>query len=336
MINIGVVGCGHWGPNHIRIFSALPDSKVVWVADLNDERLKFVKKLYPHISITKNYEDVLKDPGVDAVVIATPVSTHYKIAKDCLEFGKDVLCEKPLTLRVGESKELVGLADRKKKTLMVGHIFLFNVGIQKFKEYIENGTLGKIYYIYSRRVNLGPIRNDVNVVLDLASHDISIFSYLLDNQPIEVTAKGKDFLQDGLQDVAFISLVYPDDILVNTHVSWLDPRKVREMVIVGDKKMVVWNDLNPEDTIRLYERSVNQEPYYEDFGEFQLIPKEGNVIIPKLKLSEPLKNQDSHFIECLEERKEPLSNGALGLQVVKVLEAAQKSLNNDGKTVRLS
>jgi len=334
MIKVGVIGCGHWGPNHIRNFSMFPDSNVIWIADLSEERLRSVKRTYPQISVTTDYRNVLKDHNVDAVVVATPTATHHNIVKDCLDFGKDVLCEKPLTCQVESAKELVNLAEKKEKILMVGHVFLFNVGIRKVKEYIRNGTLGKVYYIHSTRVNLGPIRNDVNVVWDLASHDISIFSYLLDAQPIEIAAKGNSFLQDNLEDVAFISLVYPDDILANVHVSWLDPRKVREIVIVGDKKMVVWNDLDPEDTVRLYERGISQEPYYVDFGEFQLIPKEGDVIIPKLKLSEPLKNQDGHFVDCIKQRKEPLSNGAFGLQVVGVLEAAQKSLNNDGKTVR--
>ncbi|GFP28172.1 Gfo/Idh/MocA family protein [Candidatus Hakubella thermalkaliphila] len=335
VVNVGVIGCGHWGPNHIRIFSTLADSRVTWATDLSSERLEFIKTTYPQLSVSADYKDVLKDSRVHAIVIATSAATHYEIVKDCLESEKDVLCEKPLTCRVEESEELVDLAERKKKILMVGHTFLFNTGIQKLKDYVRDGTLGKVYYVYSRRVNLGPIRNDVNVIWDLASHDISIFHYLFGTLPIEVSAKGESFLQDGLEDVAFISLTYPDSVLANAHVSWLDPRKVREITIVGDKKMVIWDDLNPEDTIRLYERGVAQEPYYKDFGEFQLIPKEGDVTIPKLLLSEPLRNQDKHFIECVKRRVRPLSDGVFGSQVVQVLEAAQKSLRNNGEMVKI-
>lgn len=335
MVRLGVIGCGHWGPNHVRNFSSLPDSQVTWVADLSDERLKCIKDSYPHVSTTKDYKDILKDPKVDAVVVSTPTATHYQIVKDCLGAEKNVLCEKPLTLHKWESEELVELAEKKNKILMVGHVFLFNVGVRKLKEYIDDGSVGKVYYVHSTRVNLGPIRNDVNVIWDLASHDISIFCFILNGFPEKVSANGKSFLRNNIEDVAFISLMFPNKVLANAHVSWLDPRKVREITVVGDKKMMVWNDIALEDTLRIYERSVEPEFYYTDFGEFQLLPKEGNVIVPKLKLSEPLRNQAGHFIDCVKERKKPLSDGEFGWKVVRVLEAAQSSLTKGGKAVNL-
>jgi len=334
-LKIGIIGCGHWGPNHVRNFSSFPDSEVAWVSDLNEERLKFIRDSYPGIRVSKDYRDIIADPLVDAVVISTPTSTHYQIVKDSLAAGKNVLCEKPLTLRSWESEELVRLAEEKRKTLMVGHVFLYNIGVQKLKEYINSGSIGKIYYLHSTRVNLGPIRNDVNAVWDLASHDISIFCYLFDKFPEKVSANGNCFLRDNIEDVAFVSLMFSGGVLANAHVSWLDPRKVREIVVVGDKKMIVWNDMALEDTLRIYEKSVEGEPYYSDFGDFQLLPKEGNVIVPKLKLMEPLKNQSRHFIDCLKEGKRPISDGEFGWKVVRVLEAAQKSLSDGGKVVDL-
>ncbi|MFX1552305.1 MAG: Gfo/Idh/MocA family protein [Promethearchaeota archaeon] len=335
-IRVGVIGCGHWGPNHIRNFSSLPSSEVIMCCDLSDDRLKAMKEVYRSIQVTKNYLDIVENKNIDAVVVATPTSTHYKIVKDCLTYDKDVLCEKPLSIFFHESEELVKLAEVRGRILMVGHVFLFNSGIQWAKEYINNGDMGGIYYLHSQRTNLGPIRNDVNVIWDLASHDISIVSYLLNSYPKIATAKGESFLQDGKEDVAFISLTFPEKILVNIHVSWLDPQKVREITIVGDKKMVVWNDLSNIAPIRVYDKGVIRDAYYENFGEFQLMLRDGDILIPKINLIEPLKNQSNHFLDCIRMRKRPIADGAEGLNVVKVLNAIQESMEMNGQSIHIA
>ncbi|MBI4641837.1 MAG: Gfo/Idh/MocA family oxidoreductase [Candidatus Tectomicrobia bacterium] len=335
MINVGVIGCGHWGPNHLRHFSTLPNSRALMGCDLRPERLKVMKTWYPATRMTTNYLEILKHKKIDAVAIATPASTHSHLVKESLEYDKDVLCEKPLALTIEEGEELVSLARARGRILMVGHTFLFNRGIEKLKDSMKHSDYGTIRYMHAKRTNLGPIRDDVNVVWDLASHDISIFSYLLGTQPAQVTAKGESFLQAGVEDVAFISLTYPGDILVNIHVSWLDPRKVREITIVGDKKMIIWNDIDPIEPIRVYDKGVIHEPYYETFGEFQILARQGNITIPKIDLIEPLKIQSQHFLHCVKTRETPVSDGVTGLQVVKVLTAIQQSMKADGDPQRI-
>lgn len=335
MINIGVIGCGQWGPNHIRTFSRSSDARVLMCADLNPERLKAMRNLFRSIHATQNYREIINHSKIDAVVVATPTNTHYKFVKESLLAGKDVLCEKPLCLDQKEAEELIALAKRKKRILMVGHVFLFNAGIRAIQEYIHKKQCGRIYYMHSERTNLGPFRRDVNAVWDLATHDVSIFNYLLNSKPIEVTARGGRYLQKNLEDVAFISMIYPKNILVNVHVSWLDPKKVRQITVVGDKKMVVWDDLDSIGPVKIYNRQVVQKYYYETFGEFQLLAKEGSTVIPKLDLYEPLIGQASHFLQCIKTRKKPLSDGAFSYEVVETLTAIQKSLARRGIPIRL-
>lgn len=331
MINIGIIGCGHWGPNHIRNFSNLDGVVISSCADQDDNRLAFVRKHYPTIKVTHDYLDILKDKTVNAVVVATPASSHYHIVKQSLEYDKDVLCEKPLTQKVAEAEELVELADRKGKMLMVGHTFLFNVGIRKLKEYIDGGLLGKTHYLNFIRTNLGPIRRDVNVVWDLAAHDVSIASYLLGSQPITVTARGEAYLREKIEDVAFISLTYPPNILANVHISWIHPQKTRIITVVGSKKMMTWDDLNNIEPIKIYDKGVVlQEPYYESYSEFQqILLRDGDIVSPKVDLVEPLKIQSQHFIDCVLQRKKSICDGLFGLNIVRVLEAIQNSMNKD-------
>jgi predicted dehydrogenase len=335
MVNIAVVGCGHWGPNHVRNFSSFPNSRIVACCDKDRKRLGYIKNLYPYIKTEIDYRAVLDNKNIDAIVIATPTATHYRLAKESLLAGKDVLCEKPLALISREAQELISIAKSKKLILMVGHVFLFNSGIQKIREYIEDKLLGKIYYLRSTRTNLGPIRNDVNVVLDLAVHDVSIFSYLLGKQPLMVNATGSKILRKNLEDIAFISLYYPDNILASIHVSWLDPRKVREITVVGNKKMAIWDDLSTTDTVRLYDKGVIREPYYDDFGQFQLLLREGDVNIPKLNLIEPLKTESLHFLQSIEKRRDTICSGKNVLYTIKVMEAIQKSLRKKGEAVKV-
>ena len=338
MISVGVIGCGHWGPNHIRTFSQLSNSEVVMCSDLDRDRLSAIKNLFPQIKATEDYRDILNADDVDAICIATPTASHFQIAKESLEFGKHVLCEKPLTLSVKECAKLGQLSQEKSKVLMVGHVFLFNEGISYLKKYVLSGELGDVYYAHSQRTNLGPFRYDVNALWDLAPHDISIFNYLFDSRPVSVSARGQKCLKTSLEDLAFVTLEYPKDILVNIHVSWLDPRKVRQITIVGDQKMVVWDDLDSMGPVRLYDKHVERtEVFYETYGEFQLLSKEGNVTIPKIGVKEPLKGQNQYFLDCIEKKQHPnISDAKKAEDVVKTLLAISESMNNGGSPVRIS
>ena len=335
MIKIGVIGCGHWGPNYVRNFSSMSGVSVTWASDIDQKRLDYIKQLYPAVKATKDYKKIIENRKIDAVVIATPTATHYQIARECLLHNKHTLVEKPLAIKVKDAEELVKLVEKKRKILMVGHTFEYNPAINKIKEFIKKGRLGKVYYLNSTRTNLGPLRTDVSALWDLAPHDISIFSYVLNSQPFKVTAHGAQYLQRGIEDVAFITLYYPCNIIAGIHVSWLNPRKVREITIVGNKKMLVFDDLSSTSPIRLYDKGVIRKPYpspyYNTFGEFQLIIREGNVTIPRIEMKEPLQLECQHFLACLAQKKQPRSSGKVGLKVVKVLEAAQRSLKNNGR-----
>lgn len=332
MINIGIIGCGHWGPNHVRIFSQAANSRVAMCADLDEERLRAIKSLYPDVKITTQYRHILEDPGIDAVCIASPTNTHFPFSKEALECDKHVLCEKPLALTPEECLLLNELAERRKRILMVGHIFVFNQGIVRLKEYIKTGELGTVQYAHSERTNLGPFRYDVNALWDLAPHDISIFNYLFDSCPINASGRGQKYLTQSLDDVAFASLEYPGKILVNVHVSWLDPKKVRQITIVGDKKMVVWDDLDGLGPIKLYDKHVERTSrFYESYGEFQLLSREGNITIPNVGFHEPLKNQAQYFLDCVTHNKHPdCTDARKGHDVVKTLCAIQRSMDRNG------
>jgi predicted dehydrogenase len=337
MISIGVIGCGHWGPNHIRIFSQLPGSKVIMCADLDEKRLDAMAALYPQLQTTKNYQDILNNPAVDAVVVALPTNFHFKITQEALLAGKHVLCEKPLSLSIQECLTLKNLSESKNKLLMVGHIFVFNQGVVKLREYIKSGELGKIHYAHSERTNLGPFRYDVNALWDLAPHDISIFNYLFDSAPISVSARGHKCLGGKLEDLAFATLDYPNNVMVNVHVSWLDPKKVRQITIVGDKKMVAWDDMDIEGPIKLYDKHVEKtDVYYATYGEFQLLSREGSIMIPKIGINEPLKNQAQYFLDCVANNKPPvIADAQKAYEVVHTLSAISESMNRRGELVTL-
>ncbi|MCS6804442.1 MAG: Gfo/Idh/MocA family oxidoreductase [Acidobacteriota bacterium] len=333
---LGVIGCGHWGPNHIRNFSLLPDAQVVAVADISQERLAAVQRQYPFLTVYEDYHELLARDDIHAVVVSTPTRTHYRITKDALLAGRHVLCEKPLSCRSQEGRELIRLADEKRLLLMVGHVFLFNNGILKLKQLLSSGEVGRLYYVTAKRTNLGPIRQDVNSVYDLASHDISILNFLLDAMPIRVSALGQAFLQNGIEDVAFISMQYPNDIIANIHVSWLDPKKVREITIVGDKKMVTWDDLSLSGPVRIYDNQIVSHPYYHDFGEFQLLTREGNVTIPHVHMEEPLKVQSQYFLSCLRTGRVEVGTAEHSVDVVRVIEAIVESLAAHGRAVDIA
>jgi len=335
VIRIGIIGCGHWGPNHIRVFNQQSDTQVKTCADLDEKRLGAIHANYPAVTITRDYRDILKDPDIDTVCISTPTSTHFSLSREALEAGKNVFCEKPLAMKAEECQQLEVLAAERKKILMVGHVFVFNKGIVKTKEYLQSGELGKIHYAHSERTNLGPFRYDVNALWDLAPHDISIFNYLFDSCPVNVSARGQRCLGNPMEDLAFASLQYPGDIFVNVHVSWLDPRKVRQITLVGEKKMLLWDDLDNVGPVRLYDKYVEKTArFYETYGEFQLLSREGSITIPHVTFEEPLKSQASYFLDCVRHGKNPdRADAKRGADVVRTLCAIQQSMGQGGASV---
>lgn len=306
-------------------------------ADMDEDRLKSIKDTFLNVKTTKDYKDILNNKDIDAVCIATPTVSHYQIAKEALEASKHVLCEKPLSQNIEECDELLALSRQVGKVLMVGHVFLFNNGILWLKQYIDSGELGKVQYAYSTRTNLGPFRYDVNALWDLAPHDISIFNFLFGGVPMNVSGRGHKCLNDNLEDISFANLMYADKIMANIHVSWLDPKKVRQITIVGDKKMVVWDDLDSNGPIKIYDKHVEKtKKYYETFGEFQLLSKEGSIMIPKVDASEPLKLEDQFFLDCIEGKESADKVDAQrAADVVKVLCAVQESMDNNGTCINL-
>ena len=275
---------------------------------------------------------ITRAPDVDAVVVATPVQSHFALVKEALEAGKDVLCEKPLAATVDECRALCNLAVAHQRLLMVGHVFLYNPSVQHLKIDLDRGELGRIYYMDATRTNHGPVRRDVGAIRDLASHDISIFNFLLGAPPSEVSAAGGFFLQEGIEDIGFLTLTYPKGVVCHVHTSWLNPRKVRQLTIVGDHKMAVWDDMNNLEPIRYYDKGVTAD-HYASFGEFHLILRDGAILSPKVRLYEPLLKQDQEFIDCLRSRRPPTASAEFGLEVVRVLEAAMESVRHHGRSV---
>jgi predicted dehydrogenase len=336
MLGIGVIGCGHWGPNHIRNLGSLPGVSVLMAADLDPRRRSAIERLFPDVKTTANHKDLFADPRITAIVVATPSASHHALVKEALEAGRDVLCEKPLATSTADAADLAQIAKKHDRVLMVGHTFLFNPGILKLKSLIDEDVAGKVYYMHAVRTNLGPIRSDVNVVQDLASHDISIFNFLRGSLPVSVSARGGRFLQSGIDDVAFLTLTYPGNVLGSVMVSWLSPHKVRQLTVVGDRKMIVWDDLGRLGPLMVFDKSVARDPGYMDFGEFHLRAREGDISIPRVNLAEPLKLEAEHFVTCLRERSRPRTPADQGVEVARVLDAVQKSMEQNGAPVEVS
>jgi predicted dehydrogenase len=364
-LKVGIIGYGYWGPNLTRNFAELPESEIIVIADMKDEQLKRAHAKYPQVILTKDYQDLFS-LNLDAVVVSTPPATHYSIAKDCLEHGLNVLVEKPLTLNSQQAEQLVELAEAKGLVLMVGHTFEYNSAVHTLKSYIDSGELGEIYYIDAARLNLGLFQRDSNVLWDLAPHDISILLFLLGQNPVSVSAHGMSCVFDKTYDVAYMNLVFPNNISAYIHVSWLDPCKVRRITVVGSKKMVVLNDVENEQKIKIYDKGVDAPDYTNGFGEFQCNYRSGDIIIPKIRFTEPLRQECQVFIErcqvrdrevslalstgtgmipeglqpqqnclvdthcrvCFGDHGGSYSCGRDGLRVIKILEAAQHSMTN--------
>ena len=334
MIRVGAIGCGYWGINYVRVFGELANCTITRVCDTRSERLDYVKQRYPLINTHITVHDLLRDDRLDAVVVSVPATAHYELVRQCLIAGKHVLCEKPLTTTVKEASELVDLARDRDRILMVGHTFLYNNGVRKLKEIVRGATFGDVYYLHATRTNLGPIRPDVNAVWDLAAHDVAIFGYLLDSQPVRVSAVGSRLLGSAHEDVSFITLTYPTGVIANIHVSWADPNKVREVVVVGSNQRVVFDDLNSAERLRIFEKGVAPEKKEADtFGEYRLLVRDGDIISPRIEPNEPLKSLAQHFLECISEGSTPLSDGNNGRDVVRVLRAIDASLRACGRPV---
>ncbi len=332
---LAVVGLGYWGPNWIRNFYTLRCARRLIACDLSAERLAHVKGLYPSLELTQKFDDVLRDPEIEGVVIATPVSTHYRLAKQCLEADKAVVVEKPLATSRAEAAELVRLARLRDRVLMAGHTFEYSAPVIKLRELITSGEIGEVLYISSVRANLGLFQHDVNVAWDLATHDISIILMLLGQMPESVSCQGQSHFRREVEDVALITLHLPRNVIAFVHVSWLDPNKIRRTTIVGSRRMLVYDDTALQEKIRVYDRGVTMRPYYDNYGEFQYAYRYGDIHIPRIEEVEPIKRECEHFVDCIRNNLTPATDGLNGLRVVAVLEAAQRSLRSGGAAVPL-
>lgn len=328
MIRIGLVGLGHWGPNVVKSFELTRRARVAWVCDLSEKALARVAGLQPEARTTRDLGELLADASLDAVAIATPVPTHFAIAKRALEAGKHVLLEKPLTATSEEARELVRIAAEHERVLMVGHVFEYNATIQALKEIVDRGELGRIQYMSFSRTNLGPVRTDVNALWDLASHDISIMTYLLGSPPTEVTARGQAWLNAKIEDAVFATFTMEGGVLAHVNVSWLNPRKIRRITVVGDKKMAVWDDLDMQRPIQIFDRHVELPSYADSYLEYKTAVVDGGIYIPSVRLNQPLQAECAHFLDCIEKNERPQSDGVNGLRVVLALEAATHSMQN--------
>jgi predicted dehydrogenase len=332
-VRVAVVGAGYWGPNLIRNIADAPGASLRTICDLDEKRLHEVGRRYPGTKLVSDYEEVLRDKEVDAVVLATPASMHASMGIQAMEAGKDVLIEKPLATSVEECRRLIDCSERTGRVLMVGHTFIFNSAVRAIRQIVSSGEIGEVLYVYSSRVNLGRIRQDVNALWNVAPHDISILNHVLGKEPIRVRALGRSYLQPGIEDVVFAVFEYPGGLLAHVHSSWLDPSKVRRTTFVGSKKMIIYDDVESEGKIKIYDKGVRRQTPEQEYGEFQIRLHDGDIHIPKIRFTEPLAEECRHFIECCRNRKSPETNGRDGLAVVAALEAAQESLRNGGELV---
>lgn len=340
MVGIAVVGAGYWGPNLIRNFSAMGHLRVI--ADYDEQKLGKLRAQYPDVACYTRIEDVLDCSFVDGVALATPASSHYSLAKKVIERGKSVFVEKPLAQTTVECRDLISLARKNDCLLMVGHTFEYNSAVHYVEECIDKQELGEVYYIYSQRLNLGVVRNDINALWNLAPHDISIVLRWLKQRPLSVDARGFTYLQDGIEDVVYLNMEFADGVSVHIHVSWLDPNKVRRITLVGSEKMIVYDDASNDSKIMLYDKGIDRLRMdgslgtFDSFAQFQLTQRAGDVVIPRIEYREPLRAECEHFVECIVENKQPITDGDNGLRVVEILEAASRSLALGGERIELS
>ena len=333
MLNVAVVGCGYWGPNIIRNFNSLNECTVKTICDLAENRLAHLQKLYPAVKTTTDLQNVVDDPDIDAVAIATPVHLHHEMTMKCLEAGKHVLIEKPMAASVAECVEMKELSEKNKLCLMVGHTFLYSQTVRRIKQIVRDGDLGKILYVSARRLNLGLFQKDINVAWDLAPHDISIILYVIGANPVSVNCQGNANVTEGIEDITNMTIHFEDNGFATIKSSWLDPNKIREMTFVGSQRMLVYNDIEPNEKVKIYDKRVEHPPHYDTFGEFQHSYHYGDMYSPYIKQDEPLKVECQHFLDCIKTGETPLTGAKESLKVVQILEASTQSLRLGGNRV---
>lgn len=331
-VRVAAVGCGYWGPNVIRNLDAIDGFELCCICDADLARLAPVAARYPYVRATGNIDEIFDDPSIDAVYLATPVSTHYDLVRRALETGKHVLVEKPLATTIEQAESLGELAAANRLTLMVGHTFVFSPPVRKVKQLVDDGQVGPIYYIETTRVNLGLFQKDVSVLWDLGPHDVSILIYWLGEVPTQVSARGRSYPGEALEDVAFVTLEFPSGILAQVQISWLAPSKLRRTSIVGRQRMVVYDDLEPVEKIKIYDRGVDRQPA--SFGEFQLTYRSGDILSPRLDTTEPLYLECAHWLECIRTGQEPDTSARSAVEVVRVIQAAERSIRQGGAPQR--
>ncbi|PYT90444.1 MAG: oxidoreductase [Acidobacteria bacterium] len=334
MIRIGVIGYGYWGPNIVRNFHTHEGSEVVLVCDKNPKASERLRMAHPSIPFTSNPAEIVKSPDIDIVAVVTPVWAHYQLAKAALENGKHIFVEKPFTCSVTQAEELIELADRKNLRIMVDHTFLFTGAVRKIRQLVDEGALGDLYYYDSLRVNLGLFQHDVNVIWDLAPHDLSIMDHIIKEKPEAVVATGEKHL-NGVEDVAFITIYFPKRIIAHVNVNWLSPVKVRTTLIGGEKKMLVWNDLEADEKIKVYDKGVSMSTNPANLHQLLVSYRSGDMWAPQVEQVEALRAETAYFLKCIEENLTPLNDGNAGLRVVRILEAAERSVRNRGEAVTL-
>ena len=337
MLNIGVVGYGYWGPNIVRNFSSIPGAKVVSVCDLESRALSQVARNYPDMKVTQDSNDILTSPDIDAVAVITPVSTHFEIAKKAILNGKHIFVEKPFTATIAQAEELIELAEQRNLTIMVDHTFLFTGSVRKIKEYIDADILGGLYYFDSTRINLGLFQRDVNVIWDLAPHDLSIMNYLVNRSPVAVAATGLSHFYNDIENVAYITIYFPGNLIAHFNLSWISPVKIRTTLIGGQKKMIVWNDLAADEKIRVYDRGVEntQQLSKENEHTMRTSYRTGDMWSPRVEETEALRCEAEYFVECVNTNQRPFNDGVAGLDVVRILQATERSIKMGGELLYL-
>lgn len=334
IVTVGLVGVGGWGKNLARNYGQIPGARLKYVCDLDEDKLDEIQEQFSAEETTTSFDDLTADPDLEAVIIATNGPTHYELCRQALLAGKDVYVEKPFVLSAKDAEELIDLAAQRERVLMVGHLLEYHPVVRKLKEMIDSGEFGEIRYIYSQRLNLGTVRKDENALWNFAPHDISVILYLLGLSPSDVSARGQSYLQPGVEDVVFLSINFKGKAMGHVHVSWLDPHKTRRITIVGSKRMAVFDDLEPNEKLKIYDKGAEINTDYDTFAEYVGL-RFGDITLPYIRVGEPLRTECEHFLSCVRERTTPLSDGLDGLRVVRVLEAAEKSLQNNGGPVAI-
>lgn len=335
-LNVGVVGCGYWGPNLIRNFRAIDECRMRVMCDVSEDRLRELHALYPEVEGTTNYGGLVSRPDIDAIVVATPVHLHFAMAKAALTAGKHVMIEKPMAASLAECEELNALAARHGRVLMVGHTFLYSAAVRKIKDIVDNHDIGDLRYISARRLNLGLFQKDINVAWDLAPHDISIILHIMQELPLTVNCRGAALVSQGIEDVTSMTLHFSNERSAIIHSSWHDPRKIREMTIVGSKRMIVYDDIAAQEKVKIFDVRVERPPHYNTFAEFHYAYHYGDTYSPYVKQDEPLRTECRHFLECIQNGTQPTTSGLAGMEIVRILEASTASLKARGAPVDLT